>query len=250
VRLLAKACLLAWLIVAVAWIPAARAQSPQSDADQSTRLTDYLHAHRLPLVGAQVYNSTGGRSVMLYGYTATDFGKTDAETKTRRFLQDSAVAISNHIHVRPELSSMRSYAPSGSPSYSGSGQYSGSGSNSGSGEASSPDVDAYKNQNTAQQQYINQQAQQYMNQGTSPLAGNLGSLLPLLGGLAIGIGGGSGFGMGMSPGFGGFGGGGYSGSPFGFGGGTPYGSYGGGPSPYGGYPSGPNPYTNPANPYP
>ena len=28
--------------------------------------------------------------------------------------QDSAVAISNHIHVRPELSSMRSYAPSGS----------------------------------------------------------------------------------------------------------------------------------------
>jgi hypothetical protein len=263
VRLLAKAFLVAWLFAALVWLPAARAQSTQSDTDSSTRLTDYLHAHRLPLVGAQVLNSTGGRSVLLYGYTATEFGKTDAETKARRFLQDSNVAISNHIHVRPELSSMRSYAPSGSPSYSGSppasGSYSGSGAAQSPGEAQSPDVDAYKNQNPAEQQYVNQQAQQYMNQGqgNSPLAGNLGSLIPLLGGLAIGIGGGSGFGMGVSPGFGGLGGGTSFGSPFGggspyggYGGGSPYGSYGGGPSPYGGYPSGPSPYGAPPNPYP
>jgi hypothetical protein len=257
VRLLLKGFLLAWLIVALAYLPAARAQNAVPDADQSTRLTDYLHAHRLPLVGAQVLNSGGGRSVMLYGYTATEFGKGDAEAKTRQFLRDSSIVVSNHIHVRPELASMRSPSRSASSAY----PYSGTGaapSEAPPAEATPPDVAAYQNQ---QQDYINQQTQQYMNQGNS--ASSLTSaLIPLLGmGLAIGLGGsGSGFGMGVSPGFGSFGGSPFSSSPFG---GSQYGSpYGGSPyggSPYGGapyggtpygYPSGPSPYGGPSNPYP
>ena len=106
-RLTAKFSLVAWLVVAIAWLPAARAETPVPDSDQSTRLTDYLHSHRLPLVGAQVLDSASGRSVMLYGYTATDFGKSDAETKTRRYLNDNNVVINNHIRVMPELASMK-----------------------------------------------------------------------------------------------------------------------------------------------
>jgi len=243
VRLLAKGFLIAWLIVALAYLPTARAETPVPDTDQSARLTDYLHAHRLPLVGAQVLSSGTGRSVLLYGYTATDFGRGDAEAKARRFLKDSGVVISNHIRVRPELSSMRSSpplasSPSAPPPYADTGAQAPPPA-----EAPPPDVEAYKNQQQqdSQQQYINQQAQQYMNQGNS--ASSLTSaLIPLLGmGLAIGLGGGSsGFGMGVSPGFGGLGG-----SPFG---GSQYGSpYGGGPY---GYPSGPSPYGGPSNPYP
>ncbi len=217
---LAAKVLLAWLITALVYLPVAQAETPIADSEQSARLTDYLHAHRLPLVGAQVLNSQSGPSVMLYGYTATDFGKRDAETKTRRFLKDSDIAISNHIRVRPELLSMK--APSRSSAAAGI-------------EAPPPDVSAYENQQQeAQQQYLNQQAQAYMNQGNSA-AGLAGALIPLLGlGLAIGLGGsGSGFGMGVSPGFG------YGGSY-----GSPYGI-----NPYGN-PYGPNPYGSPYSPYP
>jgi len=248
VRRLAKGLFLACLIVALAYLPAA-AQSAAPDSDQSARLTDYLHAHRLPLVGAQVLSSSTGRSVMLFGYTATEFGKGDAEVKTRRFLKDSEVVISNHIRVRPELASMKS-AP-GSAAYGQAGP-SGAGPSGegGGGEAVSPDVDAYKNQQQqdAQQAYINQQTQQYMNQGGGASGNMVNALIPLLGmGLAIGLGGGSGFGMGVQPGYGGFGGGssfggGTYGSPFG--GGSPYGG-----SPYG-YPYGPSPYGGAPNPYP
>ncbi len=244
-RLLAKWFLVAWLVVALAYIPAARAENPVPDTEQSTRLTDYLHAHRLPLVGAQVLNSGTGRSVLLYGYTATDFGKSDAETKARRFLKDSDIAINNHIRVRPELLSMKSSRP---PASSSAGPAIGT-------EAPPPDIEAYKNQQPdAQQQYLNQQAQSYMNQGNSS-ANWANTLIPLIGmGLAIGLGGGgSGFGMGVSPGFG-------SPSPFGGGFGSPYGSspYGSSPygsSPYGGYPYGSspygsNPYGGPSSPYP
>ncbi|HEY2105158.1 MAG TPA: hypothetical protein VGH29_05210 [Candidatus Binataceae bacterium] len=246
-RLLPKALLVAWLIVALAYLPAARAQTSVPDTEQSARLADYLHAHRLPLVGAQVLNSGSGRSVLLYGYTASDFGKGDAEAKTRRFLGDSALVINNHIRVRPELASMRtprSYSPSASSASSPPPSAdTGAPAPPPDAEAPPPDVAAYQNQQqqNAQQQYVNQQAQQYMNQGNT--ASSLTSaLIPLLGmGLAIGLGGGgSGFGMGVSPGFGSFGG-----SPFG---GSQYGNpYGGGPY---GYPSGPSPYGGPSNPYP
>lgn len=229
-RLLAKGFLIAWLIVALAYLPAAQAQAPVTDTDQSSRLTDYLHAHRLPLVGAQVLSSSSGRSVMLYGYTATEFGKNDAEAKARRFLQDSSIVVSNHIRVRPEIASMKSPSRSASslpPPYAGAETPPATGAPPG-------DVNAYQNQlqDSQQQQYVNQQAQQYMNQGNSA-SGLTSALIPLLGmGLAIGLGGGgTGIGVGGS-GFGGspFGGSSFGGSPFG---GSQYGSPYGGGSPYG-----------------
>jgi hypothetical protein len=216
------------LAVALTYTPAMAAEGQVADTAESSRLTDYLHAHRLPLVGAQVLNSEGGRSVLLYGYTATDFGKRDAATKTRRFLRDSSVAVDNHILVRPELMSMKSTAPAVAPPPS-------------SGGTESPDVNAYKNeqQEDAQQQYLNQQQQAYVNQGSAAsnmaTMSNLTSILiPLLGmGMGVGIGGGSsGFSMGAY------------GSPYGSFGASPYGS------PYGGYPYG-SPYgTNPYAPGP
>src|SRR5579864_3016477 len=54
------------------------------DSPQSQGLSDYLKHHQLPLVGAQVVTSaSGGRQVILFGFVASDFGKTDAEQKAR-----------------------------------------------------------------------------------------------------------------------------------------------------------------------
>jgi hypothetical protein len=267
-RLLAKCLLLAWLVVAIAYLPAAQAQTAVRDTDQSTRLTDYLHSHHLPLVGAQVLESrTGDQTVLLFGYTASDFGKSDAETKTRRFLKDTGITINNRILVRPELASMRSTAPSAAaaeaqpPSGEASQAPYGQGQPPSSGEAPPPDqlggVQNYENQqpNNTQQQYVNQQTQQYMNQGNSGggmnamggminAGGGIAStLIPLIGmGLAIGLGGaGSGFGMGVSPGFGSsFG---SSSPPNGYG--VPYGGGGGYGAPYGASPYGNNSGTYP-----
>src|ERR1700683_3683204 len=79
------------------------AQSSGVDTDTSARLTKYLHKNRLPMVAAQISNSSVGRRLMLYGYVATDFGKTDAETKSRRYLHDSTIAVINNIKVDPEV---------------------------------------------------------------------------------------------------------------------------------------------------
>jgi hypothetical protein len=255
-RLLAKSFLLAWLVVAIALLPAVHAQTAYPDTDQSTRLTDYLHSHHLPLVGAQVLESrTGAQSVVLFGYTATDFGKSDAETKTRRFLKDNEITINNHIRVRPELASMRSRTPSAAAAETAPS----------SEEPPPPDklggIDSYQNQqaDNAQQQ----QQQQYMNQGglgggmLNSGGGIASTLIPLIGmGLAIGLGG-SGVGMGISPGMGSsFGSSnpyGSYGTPYGGGYGAPNGGYG---APYGGgsggygAPYGGTPYGNSGGAYP
>jgi len=80
-----------------------------ADADDaaSDPLTEYLHANRLPLVEARtLISSSGQRSVLLYGYVATDLGKRDAEDQTRDFMDDPDVTINNRIVVRPELLTM------------------------------------------------------------------------------------------------------------------------------------------------
>jgi hypothetical protein len=107
VRDSAKAVLLA-AMVAVAAAVAAHAQSYTVDPDSSRQLTDYLKKSRLPLVGAQVmHTDAGDRQVMLYGFVATNFGKTDAEKKTRKFLKDSEIEIVNRIEVRPEIRNLK-----------------------------------------------------------------------------------------------------------------------------------------------
>jgi hypothetical protein len=88
--------------------PAARL----TDAALGAALTDWLHAHRLPVVGASVSSAAGGqREVILFGYTATPFGRRDAEDKTRRLLGAPGFAIANHIQVRPQLRTAHEPAP-------------------------------------------------------------------------------------------------------------------------------------------
>lgn len=166
------------------------------DDSKSHALTDYLHNHSLPLVGARVlaYGGSGPHKAVLYGFVATQFGKNDAVAKTRRFLNDPSAEIDNRVMIKPELAG-NTPAPGGAASAASS-------------SSSTPgDIQAYEQQ----QKLAERQQQQYMmNQPGSSSSGGLMSLLPLLGL------------------FGAFGGG---SSGFSFGGGS-FGGYGG----YGGYP--------------
>ena len=189
-----------------------------ADQGESQALTHYLKAHRLPLVGAQVLDRSGGkRAVVLYGFVGTNFGKSDASAKAQRFLADPSVVVDNRINVRPEL------LASGGASRSSS-------SSAGTTESeannrSYPGADSYvqeQNSNPAIQQYQQQQ------QGTA-----MSTAVPLVLMLAI-------VGMSLASGSGGFGVGPGSMGPPGFGP-PPYNPYPGYPSPgYPGYgPSGP-----------
>ena len=92
------------------------------DQGESQALTQYLTQHKLPLVGAQVLQGPGGgRAVVLYGFAGSDFGRSDAAAKARRYIGDSSIAVDNRIKVRPELlSSSGGYAPPSSSSPSDS----------------------------------------------------------------------------------------------------------------------------------
>ena len=82
------------------------------DSPQSQGLTDYLKHHSLPLVGAQVVTSpSGGQQVILFGFVASDFGKTDAEQKARHYLKDSSLVVDNRIKISPELAGGHGSAP-------------------------------------------------------------------------------------------------------------------------------------------
>jgi hypothetical protein len=188
------------------------------DKAESQALTDYLKHHRLPLVGAQVMEAPNGkRKVMLYGFVATDFGKADAVTKTRRFLHDSTVAVDNRVNVRPELASANSSSAAPGSSIASSAN------ESSAGTKSYPGVKGYMEQEQREQAL----AQQQLGSGST-----LSMVLPLI--ALIGV-----LGAGMAVGSGSLGGfGGFSSGPFGpppsF---SPFGNY----NPYPGYPA-PVPY--------
>ena len=178
------------------------------DQSQSTDLTNYLKAHHLPLVGAQVLSAPDGqRQVILFGFVATDYGKGDAESKTRRYINNASVTVDNRIKIEPTL------AKSG---------------DAGSPNSQNPDannmggVSAYENQRYADQLQQQQQMYGYQNQGPSAMS----TVIPLLGMFGATFGGGS---FGMSSGFIGPG----------FGGG--YGGYPSAPPPSYAYPPYPNP---------
>lgn len=190
------------------------------DQADSQNLTDYLKNHHLPLVNGQVVMSPAGkRQVILFGYVASEYGKSDAEQKTRTFLNDPQVLVDNRITISPELAG--SEGGHGNGSSNGSSASNSGGSGSYDPYATSNSIQAYQQQGqfdpyAAQQQYPTNNFS-----GLNLLMGLLG------GGMSIG-GGGGGFG-------GGFGGGGYGGGFGGFGGGPPssFGGY--------GYPSYPPP---------
>jgi hypothetical protein len=184
------------------------------DSPQSQGLSDYLKHHSLPLVGAQVVTSpSGGQQVILFGFVASDFGKTDAEQKARHYLKDSSLVVDNRIKISPELaggSGIPGSAANGVPSNAmptdNSDPYGSSGSLQDYQNNMPPDAQAYAAQGQQMQQY-----QQY--NGGSPSM--LTMILPLLlgggGGLTIGGGGGGfgggygGFGSGYAPSYGGYG---------------------------------------------
>ncbi len=188
------------------------------DSPQSQGLSDYLKHHSLPLVGAQVVTSpSGGKQVILFGFVASDFGKTDAEQKARHYLKDSSLVVDNRIKISPELAG--SAGTSGSTSKgaasgyampsSGTDPYAASGSIQDYQNNMPPDAQAYAAQG--------QQLQQYQQYNSAPPS-MLTTIIPLLLGGGMTIGGGSG----------GFGGG--------YGGGGGFGGFGSGYAPsYGGY---------------
>jgi hypothetical protein len=197
------------------------------DSPQSQGLSDYLKHHSLPLVGAQVVTSpSGGKQVILFGFVASDFGKTDAEQKARHYLKDTSLVVDNRIKISPELAgsagtsgSTGKAASSGYPMPAdGSDPYAASGSLQDYQNNMPPDAQAYAAQGQQLQQY-----QQY-NSGPPSM---LTTIIPMLLGGGISVGGGSsGFGGGYGGGYGGYGSG-YA---------PGYGGY--------GYPSYPSPMPN------
>jgi hypothetical protein len=190
------------ILVALMCLPQAWAASGDSDARHDTDLTKYLHTHHLPLVSAQLLsNPDGTRQVVLYGFTATDFGKQDAVTKSRRFLNDSAISISNRIKVRPELGS--EHATAGSvPNHARVGTSDENSDQGDAGDASSeassqpakPDATNLQNQSQRDiQSYADQQQQASRQQpGMGSMGGGMG---PMGGGSGLTFGSN---GMGMS----------------------------------------------------
>ncbi|MGA7870425.1 MAG: hypothetical protein WCA22_05945 [Candidatus Binatus sp.] len=183
------------------------------DSPQSQGLTDYLKHHSLPLVGAQVVTSpSGGKQVILFGFVASDFGKTDAEEKARHYLKDPTLVVDNRIKISPELANGRDASGStvnGVPSAnasSGYDPYAATGSIQNYQNNEPPGVQAYQAQGAPQYQ----QYQQYNSAPPSMLT----TLLPMLlgGGMSLGSGGYGGygggyggFGSGYAPGYGSYG---------------------------------------------
>jgi hypothetical protein len=179
------------------------------DSPQSQGLSDYLKHHSLPLVGAQVVtSSSGGKQVILFGFVASNFGKTDAEQKARHYLKDTSLVVDNRIKISPELAGATGSSGStvhGTPSANampsdGSDPYAASGS-----------IQDYQN-NMPPDAYAYQQQQQYQ-QYNSPPPSMLTTILPMLLGGGMTIGGGSGgfgggmggFSSGYAPSYGGYG---------------------------------------------
>jgi len=199
------------------------------DSPQSQGLSDYLKHHQLPLVGAQVVSSaSGGRQVILFGFVASDFGKSDAEQKARHYLKDQTVVVDNRIKISPELAGSK--GGSAGSTVNGVPSANAMPSDPTDPSAEPGGIQDYQNNQPPDAYAYQSQGQQYQQYGGPPPSA-MTLLIPLLMGGSFG-GGSSGFGgsfgsFGGSPGFGSFGG-----SPFG-------GGYGGGG--YGGYPSYPQP---------
>jgi hypothetical protein len=175
------------------------------DSGQSQSLSDYLKHHQLPLVGAQVVtNPSAGKQVILFGFVASEYGKTDAEQKARKYLKDSTLIVDNRIKVSPELAGAKGDSSAGSTSTSGMPP------SYGVDPYASGSVQDYQN-NMPPDAYAYQQQQQYQQYNSAPPPSMLTTIIPLLGmmsGGSFGSGGfGSygGFGSGYAPGYGSYG---------------------------------------------
>lgn len=166
------------LMLAIVTVPLTTLAAPDAD---SAALTEYLHNHRLPAVGAQItVGEDGARSVMLYGFVATQLGFKHAEERTRNFLHDPDVRVTNRIKIEPEL--LARYRSSSSSKSSGVNPQ----------EAANvpPPVAANTTApgnvgDIQQYQAQNQYNDPYATQGQSSLATGSSLLIPLIGGLIV-----------------------------------------------------------------
>jgi hypothetical protein len=176
VRIFTFALLALLVAIEPAW-PAANTIDPTSAA-----LTDYLHHHRLPAVGAQVTETPdGGRSVMLYGFVATPKGKSDAELRTRQYLNDSSVQITNRIMIDPSLLAANRPSPSNQNQIEEYQHYGSSGSGGGAG---SPYVSPPPNVGSLQAYQSQNPVNDPLNQ-INGLTSGLIILAPIVGGLLL-----------------------------------------------------------------
>jgi len=161
VQAIALSCGLAMILM---FLPV-HAGEPAAQSSASA-LTDYLHQNRLPLVQAQMIpDKDGNRQIIIYGFVATEFGKSDAADKVRAFLNDPKIKIINRIRIRPEIANQ---PPSTAPA---TGKTS---SDASALPSDSPgDEEAYRNQQFADQPQYRQQNSAIQ---TTPLLG-LGGLL-------------------------------------------------------------------------
>jgi len=205
-RLIPIVLLALLMVMPPAWPGMATVFADDTPDPTSAGLTNDLHQHRLPAVGAQVTNTPdGARTVVLYGFVATPKGKTDAEIRARDYLNDPSVAITNRIMIDPTLlasnkpgaanSQIDDYQNYGNPDSSGngsagngSGNY-GSGSNGsssgGSGSSSNAPLPPNVGSMQAYQQSGNPMADPY-NQGNPQMSG-LGTGLMIIGPIIAGV---------------------------------------------------------------
>ena len=96
------------MIAMLAISSVSRAQNYVIDEGTSDALTKYLHMNELPMVTAQFSTSPGGRKqLILTGFVATQFGRTDAERIATAYLNDSSVNMVDQILLDPHVEDMR-----------------------------------------------------------------------------------------------------------------------------------------------
>ena len=101
------------IIVMLAMSSIARAQNYVIDQGTSDAITKYLHMNELPMVTAQFSTSPGGsKQLILSGFVATQFGRTDAERIATAYVNDPNVNMVDQILLDPHVEDLR--PPAGS----------------------------------------------------------------------------------------------------------------------------------------
>jgi hypothetical protein len=99
-------------IIVIGTTKIARAQNYVIDQGTSDALTRYLHSNELPMVTAEFSTSPAGRKqLILTGFVATQFGRTDAERIATGYLNDPSVNMVDQILLDPHIEDMRGAAP-------------------------------------------------------------------------------------------------------------------------------------------
>jgi hypothetical protein len=109
------------IILMLALCNLASAQNYVIDQGTSDALTRYLHMNQLPMVTAQFSTSPGGsKQLILTGFVATQFGRTDAERTAAAYLNDPSVNLVDQILLDPHVEDLRTTQPGSAAAAAGS----------------------------------------------------------------------------------------------------------------------------------